>query len=273
MNRLKNKRWPTIVLLGLAAIAIGAVFGTARNGSAASTVKPNAAGAPTITGTTQLGSTLTSTDGTWSGTTPITFTYQWGRCDENGNSCSAISGATTKTYDLKQVDVGSTLRMTVTGTNSDGSSTGTSVPTAVVTAPTAPPATGCPSGTGAIAVADLSSPAHLAIDQQTVTPGVVTPSADTIQAHFRITACAGRPVQGALVYATAVPFNQYSIPPEGTTGADGTVNLTMNQQTGFPAARRQQLLVLFVRARKSGEDIAGGVSARLLVSFPVSLKG
>ncbi len=76
--------------------------------------------------------------------------------------------------------------------------------------------------------------------------------------HFRVTACGGRPVQGALVYATAVPFNQYSIAPEATTASDGTVLLTMNQKAGFPAARRQQLLVVFVRARKQGEDLNGG---------------
>ena len=173
---------------------------------------------------------------------------------------------------LQQVDVGTTLRVAVTATNSDGSDHATSVPTAVVTAVPVAASTGCPSGTGTIQIADLSSPAHLVIDQQTVTPGVVTPSASSIQTHFRITACTGRPVQGALVYATAVPFNQYSVPPEATSGSDGTVNLTMTQERGFPAARQQQLLVVFVRARKGGEDLDGGVSARLLVSFPVSLK-
>ncbi len=147
-------------------------------------------------------------------------------------------------------------------------------PPATTTTTTTPTSTtaGCPSGTGTIAIADLSSPAQLVIDQQTVTPGIVTPTSTTIQAHFRVTACGGRPVQGALVYATAVPFNQYSVPPEGTTAADGTVTLTMNQESGFPAARQQELLVMFVRARKGGDPIDGGVSARLLVSFPVSLK-
>ena len=52
-------------------------------------------------------------------------------------------------------------------------------------------------------------------------------------------------MQGALVYVTAAPYNQYSIPPEGTTGtADGSVTLSMNELSGFPglapavAARR-----------------------------------
>ena len=267
-----RRRWLLALPLGLAALVIGSVFGAAQNGAAASKVAPSNTAPPVISGTTAVGSTLTTTNGTFTGTTPLTYTYQWRRCDQNGASCADISGATSQTYDLKAVDAGNTLRVVVTATNSDGKDTGTSVPSAVVAAAASAPATGCPAGTGMIAIADLSSPAHLALDEQTITPGVVTPATKTIQVHFRVTACSGRPVQGALVYVTAVPFSQYSIPPEGTTGADGTVVLTMTQESGFPAARHQQLLVMFVRARKDGEDINGGIAARLLVSFPVSLR-
>jgi hypothetical protein len=268
-----RRRWPTAVLLALAALAIGSMFAAAGNGEAASEALPSNTAPPTVSGTPQAGSKLTASNGTWGGSTPITYTYAWSRCDQNGGSCSTIGGANSNSYDLKQVDVGTTLRVTVTATNADGSAQATSVPTAVVTAVPAPVSNGCPSGTGTIAIADLSPPARLAIDQQTVTPGVVTPSANTIQTHFRVTGCGGRPVQGALLYATPVPFNQYSVPPEGTTGADGTVNLTMTQLSGFPAARQQQLLVVFARARNPAEPLTGGVSTRLLVSFPVSLKG
>lgn len=259
----------TIFFLAVAALAIGAVFGTARNGSATIAVKPSNVNPPVISGTAQVGQTLTSTDGTWSGTAPIAFTYQWARCDTTGKNCVGIPGANTNTYTVQQVDVGSTIQSDLTGSNSDGVDHEASTVTPVVTEV---PATGCPSGTGTIQIGDLSLPARLTIDQQTVSPGVVTPSTTSIQVHFRVTACGGRPVQGALMYATAVPFNQYSIAPEGTSAADGTVVLTENQESGFPAARKQQLLVMFLRARKSGDPVGGGVSSSLLVSFPVNLK-
>jgi len=267
-----RKRWLLALPLGFAALAIGSIFGTAQSSDAARLVPPNNTAPPTISGTAKVGSTLTSSDGTFTGTAPLTLAYQWRRCDENGGSCSNISGATAKTYDLKQVDAGNTLRVVVTATNTDGNDDGTSVPTALVTAATAAPSTGCPAGTGVVPIAELGPPAHLVIGQQTLTPGVVTPGTKSIVVKFRISACGDRPVQGALLYVTAVPFNQFTIPQEGTSAADGTVSLTMTQLTGFPAARRQQLLVMFVRARKSGEDILAGVSARTLVSFPVSLK-
>jgi hypothetical protein len=258
-----------------------AVTATNADGSAQATSAPTAvvssAAAPTVTtppavtGTTALGSTLTASTGTWTGS-PTGYTYAWSRCDATGAGCAAIGGATAQTYVLAQPDVGTTLRVTVKATNSAGSTSTTTVPTAVVTAPAPPPATGCPAGTGGVNVTDVTSPARLAIGQQTVTPGLITLSTTTAQLHVRVTACGGRPVQGVLVFGTAIPYNQYSAPPEGTTGADGTVNLTMTQRSGFPASRHQQLLVVFIRARKPGEPVTGGISTRLLVSFPVSLK-
>ena len=267
----RTKRFGAILLVcGAVAAAWLAVAGTDQ-GSAARAVAPSNLDPPTITGTTRVGSTLTASNGRWNGTQPIAFAYSWRRCDQDGGSCSAISGANEKTYLLKPVDAGNTLRVRVVARNGDGAANATSVPTGLVTTEPTPPATGCPSGTGTIQIAQLSPPARLLIDRQDITPPVATGSTDQITARFHVTACGGRTVQGALIYVTAVPYNQFSVPPEQATGADGWAQLTMGRLRGYPASPRQQLLVMFARARKSGEDLLGGISTRRLVSFPVNL--
>jgi len=258
------------------------VTATNADGSASATSAPTAAvsnasapantQAPTISGTTEVGSTLTASQGSWNGS-PTGYAYQWERCDQTGSSCSAISGATANTYKLGTIDAGATLRVAVTATNGAGSTAATSVPTAVIQSPPPAVVNGCPaSGSGSIKVTDVQAPARLVIDQQSLSPGVVTPSAATIQLRARVTACNGRPVEGALLYATGVPYNQYTVPPEATTGTDGYATLSLSRLSGFPAARRQELFVMFLRARKPGDPLTGGISTRLLVSFPVALR-
>jgi hypothetical protein len=260
-----------LALLLAGAVTVLAVAGLSAN--AASNAAPTNQQPPTISGTPQEGNTLTADPGKWTSSSAITYAYQWRRCDKNGGSCSNISGATEKTYVLKKVDVDNTLRVRVTAKNSDGSTQATSVPTAVVTAAPAPPPTtkdGCPtSGSGTLSITSVAQPARLTIDGQQVTPSVITRSTTDITVRFHVSACNGRPIQGALVYATAVPFEQFSIPPETPTGADGWATLTMHQDRFFPASSRQQILAVFVRARKPSENVLGGISTRRLVSFPV----
>src|SRR5262249_5192740 len=87
---------------------------------------------PTIAGSAQDGLTLTASPGSWSGTTPITFGYQWRRCDSPGANCIDTAGATAGTYTLTTADVGSTLRVRVTASNTAGNATSDSGATAVV---------------------------------------------------------------------------------------------------------------------------------------------
>lgn len=97
-----------------------------------STPPPSNTTDPTVTGTPTVGQTLTAHTGTWSGTAPINFTYQWQRCNSSGASCVDIGGATSSTYLLVTADVGSTIRVRVTGTNVDGSSPDFSAVTSVI---------------------------------------------------------------------------------------------------------------------------------------------
>ena len=71
--------------------------------------------APVISGNPVAGSTLTTTNGTWTGFPAPTFTYQWLR---NG---VVIGGATNTTYVTQLTDVGQQITCRVTGTNSVGS--------------------------------------------------------------------------------------------------------------------------------------------------------
>ncbi len=71
-------------------------------------------GLPTISGVAQQGQTLVASPGTWSGTEPISYAYQWRRCDAAGAACANISGATASNYVVTAADVGSTIRIEVT---------------------------------------------------------------------------------------------------------------------------------------------------------------
>jgi hypothetical protein len=146
----------------LTIVATASLGSLASSGGAAAPDPANTA-PPTIAGTAREGATLTADPGTWTGTQPISYAYEWQRCNANGASCAAISGATAKTYVLTKADAGVTLRVKVTATDSAGANSATSVPTAVVES--AAPATGCPTGKGTAAVAGVSPPARRVIVQ------------------------------------------------------------------------------------------------------------
>jgi hypothetical protein len=122
--------------------------GTSARGVYSLALAPVTTGsAPTIapaTGVT-VGEPLTASNGTWNGTFPLFFAYQWRRCDSGGNACSNIAGATGKSYTVVQADLNATIRVIVSAKNllSPSAVPQTSTQTTVVTgapanAPTPP---------------------------------------------------------------------------------------------------------------------------------------
>jgi hypothetical protein len=105
----------------------------AAGGSPPADVAPTNIAVPTVSGTAQVGSVLTATTGTWTGTSPITYAYQWQR------GTSPISGATNATYTVVSGDLSNTLRVVVTATNVAGSASANSANTATVVNPPASP--------------------------------------------------------------------------------------------------------------------------------------
>jgi len=183
---------------------------------------------------------------------------------------STINGATKNTYALTSGDVNTTIRIRVTATNSAGSDTAQSGPTAVIGKNRG---AGCPAGSGnPDQVANLSQPVRLLVDTFQSTPTVVAKGTQSLSVRFHVSSTCGGSVQGALVYATATPYNQWSIPPEASSGADGWATLTFTRLRGFPVSSKQQLIAMFVRARKGGENPLAGISTRRLVSVRVNLR-
>jgi hypothetical protein len=284
MNRMQTRRKRWLLLGGVFGAGVGAVVVSAfaifaGAGIAAGQAKPVNASPPTISGTAQEGKTLTGNRGTWDNA-PTDYNYFWRRCGAGGGSCSNISGAHALTYTLKAVDVGRTLRFRVVAKNADGQTSADSAPTDVIQKAAGPPPTttpsrgnGCPPGGNPDQVANITSPASLILDSLTSDPSVVTGGVGTLVVRFHVTSTCGGPVQGALVYATATPFNQFSIPPEVPTGADGWAELRFQRLSGFPVSPKQQLIAMFVRARKPGESLLAGIAARRLVSLRVNLHG
>ena len=95
---------------------------------------------PSIVGPPQVGQLLAAVPGSWEGGKPITFTYQWRRCDAAGANCVPIDGATGESYRPVTGDVGHSLKVLVTATSSAGTASTTTVPTAAVAAAGTSPA-------------------------------------------------------------------------------------------------------------------------------------
>lgn len=81
---------------------------------------------PWVSGSDQLGRPLQANVGIWTASGAIAFAYEWQRCDEEGESCEAVSGAAESTYSPGEADSGHTLRVKITATGLEGSVSSTS---------------------------------------------------------------------------------------------------------------------------------------------------
>ncbi len=104
---------------------------------------------PSVTGTPQRASTLTGTQGTWTGI-GNTYADQWQSSPDGGVTWTAIPGATATTYTPVLADEGNLIRLRVTATNPDAVVTAVSAATIAVAA-AAPADTALPAITGTVA--------------------------------------------------------------------------------------------------------------------------
>src|SRR5205085_1272904 len=140
----------TIDEVALYNVALTAAQVASQYAAASPSAQPANTSPPTISGTALSGQIVSAAAGSWSGTAPISYAYQWRRCDSAGASCVDIAGATASSYTAASADVGSTLVAVVSASNSAGSSSASSAPSAIVQAANVAPAnTAAPTVSGA----------------------------------------------------------------------------------------------------------------------------
>jgi hypothetical protein len=222
---------------------------------------PKNTSAPTISGTQQEGATLTANKGNWSGSGTIAFTYQWQRCAGTGGNCVDIPGATNQTYVLTSADVAHTVRVNVTAKNAAGSTLASSAETGLI-------APGKTTQGTAISIAQVSLPNRLIVDKVSFSPNPLR-SRNAFTARFHVADTRGFSIQGALVYALGLPYNYARSAPEVATDGTGWATITMQPTANLPL-RPGAKLVIFVRARKPGDNLLAGVSTRRLVQENVT---
>jgi hypothetical protein len=226
---------------------------------------PQSTSRPTISGTVQQGQTLAASTGSWSGATPMSFHYQWARCDTQGRNCSAVTGSlTVATYAVTGADVGHRMIVQVKAHNSAGDGFADSLPTDTVRASQQQPST-----SNTMSIASVALPDRLIVDRVQFAPNVVTSHSQPLVLRVHVSETMhGKAVSGAIVQGMAVPFNRLSSESEVTTGSDGWATLTYRVLPTFQL-RRGNLVVMFVRARKADDSILAGVSTRRLISVRV----
>ncbi len=114
--------------------AISSASATSVPTSLIGAIVPSNTGLPSISGLLKDGQSLSAAVGSWTGTEPISYAYQWLQCNSKGEACKEISGATGATLGLISTLVGSTVRVVVTATNAGGSTEATSPATGLISA-------------------------------------------------------------------------------------------------------------------------------------------
>ena len=209
---------------------------------------------PKVSGTAEAGQELKVDDGTWT-VTPQSIAYQWLRCNRNGRICSPIAGATTETYRVVSGDVAHALVAQVTAKVGSTAQAALSASTA----PVAAEGEALPAGARALGTGKFSIPIR-----SVELPARLVVAGASVQKHSGLRVVVsdsrGYAVRGALVQVVA-PYGWVEGVKEAKTRPDGTVTLPLRAKAGHPP-----LVVLYVRARKAGDDVLAGVTASRLFS-------
>lgn len=239
--------------------AEGSDTGTSNPTEVIQSARPTNTERPSISGTAAVGNRLIANRGTWVGDAPITYSFQWLRCNQQGGNCSEIAGATDNEYVVVEGDLGRTLRVRVTARNDVGSRSAISQQTGVVGRNTPPP----PPPGSSIPVTDVPNTARLIVSEVRFTPNPVTSRTAPITARVRVKDTRGFVIRGALVFMRATPRVTSGARME--TQADGWATFQLVPNRNFPQPRSGYNVQFFIKAYRAGDPPLAGIAGYRLV--------
>jgi hypothetical protein len=228
--------------------------------------------APTLSGAAAQGQTLHVTPGTWNGQQPITFTFNWLRCDTGGNNCVLQPGFRDDAYTLRDGDVGKTIRARVIARNARGESSRLTAQSPTVQGPQAPPGPAgvitLPNGEKSIPVTSVPSTERLVVDQAQFSPSPVRSRTEPLTVRIKVKDTPGYVVRDALVFLRSTPLVTRNAQDQ-KTGQDGWLQLTVTPEPDFPEIRPAYAVQFFVKAWRQGDPVLAGVAGYRLVQVPM----
>lgn len=227
---------------------------------------PRSTAEPVVSPATPVvGQVARSTTGEWAGEQPMTFAFQWLRCDANGNSCLTLVGANDDAYTVREGDAGKRLRVRVTASNDVGTSRRLSPATNPVSGQSGPPgAIKLPNGETSIPVSSVPSDARLIVDQVDFSPGVVRSRTEPITVRVKVKDTRGYVVRDAVVFVRSTPVVT-SGGDEARTAQDGWLSYQLRPEPDFPELDPAYSVQFFVKAYRAGDPALAGVAGTRLV--------
>src|SRR5262245_1418455 len=257
---------------------------TATNADGSGTVASNATGLirdpgagrpvnaqpPTVAGTPAQGQTLRVQPGTWNGAQPITFTFNWLRCDTAGNNCIQQPGFTDDSYVVREGDVGKTVRARVNARNSRGEGSRLTAQTAAVSGPQGPEGViTLPNGEKSIPVTSVPSNESLVVDQAQFGANPLRSRTEPFQVRIKVKDSRGFVIRDAMVFFRSTPLVTRNAQDQHT-GQDGWLTLTVTPERDFPQLRNGYNLQFYVKAFRQGDPVLAGVAGTRLVQVPLA---
>lgn len=220
---------------------------------------PAVTAAPEVKGFAMVDEILTATTGTWSGSPKLSL--EWQRCDAQGANCEG-TGLATDTYTVIPFDIGKTIRVQVTASNSAASRTATSALTAVISELK-------PTEEKTWVTASKVTPPHRLLIEETSAKPARFAKRSPVTVSLRVTDDRGFKIQGALVTAVALPVGALVAPAEATTDEEGLATLVFTPGPKLKLKKKGTITIV-VTARRPGDKLSSPRSAVERVKLTVT---